>query len=193
MTEIKFSTDIIHKKLWSKKFTPEQLKVFFTIVFMAANGGEIETTYEDISYISNVSHRKTRRTIDKLRVMKVFKTERLPRGVKITVLNWERFKIGGEKKFEYATPERWKEFIDSFNRIRKANVKGSDKVRSKLNARLKDGYTMENIKDALMVAVQDEFHVKSRFRYLTPEFILRADKLDTFLNFKKKDKYASYR
>lgn len=47
-------------------------------------------------------------------------------------------------------------------------------------ARLKDGYTIEQIKLAMSNAAKDQFHVESGFKHCTLEFFTRAEKIDKF-------------
>jgi len=56
------------------------------------------------------------------------------------------------------------------------------KTRKQINARLKEGYTKKDIVLALNNAAGDNFHMDNNYKYLTLEFISRADKLDKFLN-----------
>ena len=56
------------------------------------------------------------------------------------------------------------------------------KTRKQINARLKEGYTKRDLVTALNNAAGDSFHMDNNYKYLTLEFISRADKLDKFLN-----------
>ena len=56
------------------------------------------------------------------------------------------------------------------------------KTRKQINARLKEGYTKRDLVTALNNAAKDSFHMDNNYKYLTLEFISRADKLDKFLN-----------
>jgi len=58
----------------------------------------------------------------------------------------------------------------------------SEKVKKQLRARLKEGYTKSDIITALKNAAKDQLHIDNNYKYLTLEFITRADKLDRFLN-----------
>lgn len=74
------------------------------------------------------------------------------------------------------------DFIKKFNAITQRNFKGSQKIQSAFNARLKDGFTLEGILKAVANCHADPFHVQNP-NYLTPEFILRHDKLEKYLNY----------
>lgn len=78
-------------------------------------------------------------------------------------------------------------FIDLFNTLKgrpgsPSRHRLNDKVRRQLTARIKEGYTSEDFRKAIISCKQDPFHVETGLRYLTPEFITRADKLDKYLN-----------
>lgn len=63
----------------------------------------------------------------------------------------------------------------------------NDSVKRKYKARLKDGYTNLDIANAIENAVIDNYHKETNFKYLTPEFFSRADKIDKH-GFKSKNK-----
>jgi len=58
-------------------------------------------------------------------------------------------------------------------------------VKGKYLARLKDGYTKQDILDAVSNAVKNDYHKETEFKYLTLEFFSRADTLDKYSNTKK--------
>lgn len=62
------------------------------------------------------------------------------------------------------------------------SYKGDSKYRKYLPQRLKEGYSLEEIKKAFKRAKEDSYHKKTNYLYLTPEFICRQDKLEKFLN-----------
>lgn len=75
----------------------------------------------------------------------------------------------------------YQKFIDKFNSFADRKFRITVKVKSALNARLKD-YDKKEIITAIEKAHKDEFHIGNNFKYLTPEFILRPEKLEKFLN-----------
>ena len=58
----------------------------------------------------------------------------------------------------------------------------SEKAKKQLKQRLKEGYTKEDIVQALSNAAKDQHHLDTNYKYLTLEFITRPDKLDRFVN-----------
>jgi len=55
-------------------------------------------------------------------------------------------------------------------------------VRAKFFARLKDGYTKEDIRNTIINACKDEYHKETNFKYITPEYLSRASTIDKFSN-----------
>lgn len=85
-------------------------------------------------------------------------------------------------------------FMNGFNKIVGSKHRGDPKSRASLKARMKEGWTGENILKAVYAASQSKHLMganDSNRRYLTPEYILRADKLDQwFANYEDRDKLA---
>ena len=55
-------------------------------------------------------------------------------------------------------------------------------------ARLKDGYSKQDILDAVSNAVKSDYHKGENFKYLTPEFFSRSETLDKYSNVNNKPK-----
>lgn len=56
----------------------------------------------------------------------------------------------------------------------------SSNVKSKYRARLRDGYTKEDIFRAIMVCKEHDFHVESDFQYCTPTFFSQEKTLEKY-------------
>ena len=56
----------------------------------------------------------------------------------------------------------------------------NNKARTQINARLKDGYTKADLMNTVINCAKDKFHLDNELKYLTPEFISRADKIDMY-------------
>lgn len=80
-----------------------------------------------------------------------------------------------------AYAERCRLFVVKFNEIRGTKFQVTANVIKKLKPRL-EKYRPEQILAALKNAIEDPYHVENNFKYLTPEFILREDKIEYFLN-----------
>ena len=61
----------------------------------------------------------------------------------------------------------------------------NEATKKKYNARLKEGYTNTDIANAIINAVNSDYHKETNFTYLTPEFFSRAVTLDKYSNVKK--------
>ena len=55
-------------------------------------------------------------------------------------------------------------------------------LQDKFKARLKEGYTIEDIQKAIVGASEANFHIESNYKNLTPEFFSKADKIDMYSN-----------
>lgn len=82
---------------------------------------------------------------------------------------------------EISFSERCNGFITKFNELRKTKFQVTDKVKKSLKARLVR-YTPNQIIDALKTAQRDKHHIDNNFQYLTPEYILREEILERYLN-----------
>jgi uncharacterized phage protein (TIGR02220 family) len=99
----------------------------------------------------------------------------------ITKHNKGKEKKGKEIK-EKESKEEYIDFIDSVCLITGKSYRGDKKSETAFNARIKEGYKTEDILEALENAIKQDNHVKNNFRYLTPEFITRQDKIELYKN-----------
>jgi uncharacterized phage protein (TIGR02220 family) len=76
--------------------------------------------------------------------------------------------------------EDYAAFVQMMQEVTGRPFKGCKKSQVQFSARIKDGYTLEDIRCAVTNAAADEFHRSKNFEYLTPEFITRPDKLENF-------------
>ena len=67
----------------------------------------------------------------------------------------------------------------------------NDATKKKYNARIKEGYTKDDILKAITNAVNSDYHKENNFTYLTPEFFSRAVTLDKYSNTNNKPKENS--
>lgn len=68
-------------------------------------------------------------------------------------------------------------FNDVFN---KQNRVINDSIKSKYRTRIKEGYNNENIKQAILTAKKDQFHIDSGYKYCTLEYFSRSNTLDKY-------------
>ena len=55
-------------------------------------------------------------------------------------------------------------------------------LQAKYKARLKDGYTKEDIQKAIIGASKSAYHLETNYKHLRPDFFSRADKIDMYSN-----------
>lgn len=83
------------------------------------------------------------------------------------------------------------EFIEEMNRLTGKKYRPTSKVSTAYKARIRDNYTLEDMILAVKNASKDKFmrgENDSKRDYLTPEYILRQDKLDQWINFEPERK-----
>lgn len=69
-----------------------------------------------------------------------------------------------------------------FNKTTGKNIRIINaKTKAQFNARLKEGYTKEDIMKAIRNCSMDKYHIENP-KYLTPEFISRPDKIEKYAN-----------
>jgi uncharacterized phage protein (TIGR02220 family) len=56
----------------------------------------------------------------------------------------------------------------------------SDNVKKKYQARLKDGYTLDDILTAINNCKKNKFHIENNFQYCTPEFFSKSTTLEKY-------------
>jgi len=75
------------------------------------------------------------------------------------------------------------EIVDYLKKIKNKNFKYLPKLQSQLNARIKEGYTVSEIKLASWNCFNNSFHkLPENSHFLTPEFILTSKNLEKYLN-----------
>lgn len=87
-------------------------------------------------------------------------------------------------------------FIESFNSLVGAKYKGDSKSERSFEARMKEGYALEDFIKAVTNAKGDKFLMGDNDggkKYLTPEYISRSDKLAFWLNQGSKDVRTGYK
>jgi uncharacterized phage protein (TIGR02220 family) len=65
--------------------------------------------------------------------------------------------------------------------------KVSPTVKSKYNARLKEGFTKEDFKTAITNCSKLQFHIDNNFQYCTPEYFSRSEILDKYSDVTKQE------
>ena len=73
-------------------------------------------------------------------------------------------------------------FVKTVNEILGKKFRVTTELTKKWNARVKEGFTVEQIATAVKNAKADKYHISENFKYLTTEFFTRTDKIERFLN-----------
>jgi uncharacterized phage protein (TIGR02220 family) len=88
-----------------------------------------------------------------------------------------------EKEKEQYVGIDWDRLREKFNIITNKKSKVvPKKAKDQILARLKDGYTKEDIITAIENCFKDQFHIDNNHKHLTLEFISRPDKLERYVN-----------
>jgi len=79
----------------------------------------------------------------------------------------------------------WDLFLSKFNSITGKKVRVvNDKCKRQVRARLSEGYSKGDIIEAIKKCSNDKYHIETGLKYLTLEFITRADKMEMFTTMK---------
>ena len=73
-------------------------------------------------------------------------------------------------------------FVDLVNSLTGKKFKATSKINIAWKARVKEGYSLEDVTKAITNAMADNFHVENQFKHLTAEFFTRSDKLEKWIN-----------
>jgi len=125
------------------------------------------------------------------------------------IANRENGKKGGRPKLEEEKPKKpkketqknpplerereykdninidWEKLLNQFNKITGKNAKViNQQVKNKILARLKEGYSKEDLLNAIQNCFNDPYHKETNHKYLTLEFISRTDKMEKYSTIK---------
>jgi uncharacterized phage protein (TIGR02220 family) len=83
---------------------------------------------------------------------------------------------------------KWDSLLTYFNQVTSKKCRViPQKAKVQFKARLKEGYTKEDIKNAILSCYNDSYHKETNHKYLTLEFISRADKMDKYATVSNKE------
>ena len=75
----------------------------------------------------------------------------------------------------------WIKLLTFFNQtFKKSNRVFNESNKSKYLARIKEGYTRENISKAMIMATKDDFHKDGNYKFCTLEYFSRSSTLDKY-------------
>jgi len=79
----------------------------------------------------------------------------------------------------------WEKLLNQFNKITGKNAKIiNQQVKNKILARLKEGYSKQDLLNAIENCFNDPYHKETNHKHLTLEFISRADKMEKYSTIK---------
>jgi len=125
------------------------------------------------------------------------------KSTKITVCNYKHYQYRQQtnnaqtnkqttnKQQTNNNSKEYKELIIMFNNITGRNFKGAEKSKKQFNARLKEGFSLDDFRLAITNCFNDEYH-RNNPKYLTPEFITRSEKLQQYMNIKVKSNKSKW-
>lgn len=94
-----------------------------------------------------------------------------------SIVEW----ISESKNKEEKNPVDWSALINQFNKETKKQTRViPDKAKKQIIARLKEGFTKGDLLTAIINCYNDPYHKETGHKFLTLEFISRADKLDKY-------------
>ena len=99
----------------------------------------------------------------------------------ISKLDLILFILQKRKKGDVQPSQDLADFIGIYNRVFGSHRLGNAKTGRQLNARLKEGYTLKNMEQAMVEARKEQRHIETKYKWLTPEFFTRPDKLDMYI------------
>ncbi len=162
------------------KELPEKDRLQF---LMAILERQFEGTEPNLKGLSNFAYISQKHSIDSQVLGYETKT-----GVKLTPTDGgskggveggsvqEKGEVQGKEKGE----EEFNILLSLFSTILSKTFR-STKHLNNFNARIKEGFTLDNFKTALENIKKDSYHKETNYKHITPEFICRVDKLEKFL------------
>lgn len=74
----------------------------------------------------------------------------------------------------------YSDYINIFNLVTGKTARGCKPSKTQFQARVKEGWKLEDFKKAIENACKDDYHISTGKKHLTLEFFTRSDKLDKF-------------
>ena len=182
--------------------------------------GQFITSISNLSHETGLTLKQVRKSLDKLVKTGELGKVTSSRNTMITVLSYNNYQQEGKQKGEVRANKGQSEgkvraTTNKDNKDNKDNKESNeldfvkllsfinqktgrkfktinDKVKNKYKARLKEGYTKEDILNSIINASNLQYHKENGCQYLTPEFFSRATTLDKYGNEAKGNLIASF-
>lgn len=95
-------------------------------------------------------------------------------------------KVHIEKESDTIMPE-YDTYVEYLNKAVGKSYKGNKQTKLQFAARIKEGFGLVDFKRAIDNASKNDYHKENAYRWLTPSFFVRADKLDMWANAKEQE------
>ena len=90
------------------------------------------------------------------------------------------------KRFKLEKEVIW--FVEMFNQVSGRQFKISDDIKNRFTKQFEIGFTSDQMRKSVSnlysSAVANEFHIKSRYKFATPEYLLKEGNMNKYLNFR---------
>lgn len=169
--------------------------------------GSFVSSIDNLSKDTGLSVKQIRLSLDKLKRANNLTIKTTNKYSIVTVVKYDDFqnmqhekgkqkgKQSGDKRAtdkeinKYNTSVDWGKLLEQFNTLTgKKHRVVCDKTKRQLHSRLVEGYTKEDVINAIINCFNDPYHQEHGHKHLTLEFITRADKLDKYANVNTKFK-----
>ncbi len=181
-------------------------EVFFNGKITTVSRGSFITSRKKLAESTGIQESKIERILFFLKTEQQIEQVKKGRSRLISILNYEKYqeseqineqdlnrkRTGFEQVLNTDKKEKelkeskevniYSEFLRCFNIEKGSSHRGDAKSRKSFSARLKEGYTPDEMIAALKKAMTLDYHKGNGFQDLTPEFITRPDKLEKYMN-----------
>lgn len=141
--------------------------------------GSIATSWTQLAESSGLTVGQCRGAASKLESTNDISRETVGNFQIITLNNWPKYQLDEDKKVDDSIDwDKLKKFFVDTTGKKLRTV--SDKAKKQFRARLREGYTKEDFVNAITNCFNDDYHKETKHKYLTLEFISRADKLEKY-------------
>jgi uncharacterized phage protein (TIGR02220 family) len=152
------------------------------IIKLVENFISIEFLNEQLVNISETSQKRREAVL--LRWAKAKKNDTIVLQNNTSVLQSDTDKSREDKSILEIQPKvviNWDSLLTQFNNLTKREFKLiNDATKKQILTRLKEGYTKEDLWNAIQNCYNDDFHKENNHKYLTLEFISRAKMMEKY-------------
>ena len=172
--------------------------------------GTFITSFQCLSEETNLSVKQVRLCISKLESTKEIVKKGTNKYTLLTIVKYDEYQcVENERANKRQTKDKqraitnnitikqnntsldlkidWEKLMNQFNEITGKNTKViNQQVKNKILARLKEGYTKQDLLNAIQNCFNDPYHKETNHKHLTLEFISRTDKMEKYSTMKSK-------